>query len=108
MRSAKQPPAGGGNLVASARGTVRPCPVCQIMARCPPRHVCGGCAAPKWPPSAGGGGGGGGGGVPSAGGSAPQGPPRQTMLDQGWRRFHPLSPLVRSGRGLVAVLALAG
>ena len=30
------------------------------------------------------------------------------MLDQGWRRLHPLSPLVRSGRGLVAVLALAG
>ena len=30
------------------------------------------------------------------------------MLDQGWRRLHPLSPLVRSGRGLVALLALAG
>ena len=30
------------------------------------------------------------------------------MLDQGWRRLHPLSPLVRSGRGLAAVLALAG
>ena len=30
------------------------------------------------------------------------------MLDQGWRRLHPLSPLVRSGRGLLAVLALAG
>ncbi|HET7244502.1 MAG TPA: PH domain-containing protein [Streptosporangiaceae bacterium] len=35
-------------------------------------------------------------------------PPRRTMLDQGWRRLHPLSPLVRSGRGLLAVLALAG
>ena len=35
-------------------------------------------------------------------------PPRQTMLDQGWRRLHPLSPLVRSGRGLIAVLALLG
>ena len=50
--------------------------------------------------------------APSAGGSAPGpqvlAPPRQTMLDQGWRRLHPLSPLVRSGRGLVAVLALAG
>jgi len=31
MRSAKQPPAGGGNLVPVAAGTVRPCPVCQIM-----------------------------------------------------------------------------
>ena len=30
------------------------------------------------------------------------------MLDQGWRRLHPLSPLVRSGRGLLAVLALLG
>ena len=30
------------------------------------------------------------------------------MLDQGWRRLHPLSPLVRSGRGLLAVLALVG
>ena len=28
--------------------------------------------------------------------------------DEGWRRLHPLSPLVRSGRGLVAVLALLG
>ena len=50
--------------------------------------------------------------APSAAGSAPraQGPslPRQTLLDQGWRRLHPLSPLVRSGRGLAAVLALAG
>jgi putative membrane protein len=26
----------------------------------------------------------------------------------GWRRLHPLSPLVRSGRGVLAVLALAG
>jgi putative membrane protein len=53
-----------------------------------------------------------GGSAPLAGGSAPQAPGRapggQTMLDQGWRRLHPLSPLVRSGRGLVAVLALAG
>jgi putative membrane protein len=45
------------------------------------------------------------GGGPQGQGPAPQ---RQTMLDQGWRRLHPLSPLVRSGRGLVAVLALAG
>jgi hypothetical protein len=28
--------------------------------------------------------------------------------DGGWRRLHPLSPLVRSGRGVLAVLALAG
>jgi putative membrane protein len=28
--------------------------------------------------------------------------------DDGWRRLHPLSPLVRSGRGVLAVLALAG
>jgi putative membrane protein len=27
---------------------------------------------------------------------------------EGWRRLHPLSPLVRSGRGVLAVLALAG
>jgi putative membrane protein len=32
-----------------------------------------------------------------------------TNLDGGgWRRLHPLSPVVRSGRGLLAVLALAG
>jgi len=51
-------------------------------------------------------------GSPPAAAVGPQGQgmthPRQTMLDQGWRRLHPLSPLVRSGRGLVAVLALAG
>jgi putative membrane protein len=28
--------------------------------------------------------------------------------DQSWRRLHPLSPLVRSSRGVIAVLALAG
>jgi putative membrane protein len=28
--------------------------------------------------------------------------------DGGWRRLHPLSPLVRSGRGVLAVLAVAG
>ena len=46
----------------------------------------------------------------AGGGPQEQGPapPRQTTLDQGWRRLHPLSPLVRSGRGLVAVLALLG
>jgi len=27
---------------------------------------------------------------------------------EGWRRLHPLSPLVRSGRGVLAVLAVAG
>jgi putative membrane protein len=27
---------------------------------------------------------------------------------EGWRRLHPLSPVVRSGRGVLAVLALAG
>jgi putative membrane protein len=47
----------------------------------------------------------GGGGAPQAPGRAPV---RETLLDQGWRRLHPLSPLVRSGRGLVALLALAG
>src|SRR6516225_4081933 len=30
------------------------------------------------------------------------------MMDSGWRRLHPLSPLVRSGRAVLAVLALAG
>jgi len=30
------------------------------------------------------------------------------MKDGGWRRLHPLSPLVRSGRAVLAVLALAG
>ena len=30
------------------------------------------------------------------------------MEGQAWRRLHPLSPLVRSGRGVFAVLALAG
>jgi len=30
------------------------------------------------------------------------------MMDAGWRRLHPLSPLVRSGRAVLAVLALAG
>ena len=30
------------------------------------------------------------------------------MKDTGWRRLHPLSPLVRSGRAVLAVLALAG
>ena len=44
--------------------------------------------------------------APAPPGHAPA-PPRQTLLDQGWRRLHPLSPLVRSGRGLLAVLALA-
>jgi putative membrane protein len=29
-------------------------------------------------------------------------------MNSAWRRLHPLSPLVRSGRGLVAVLALTG
>ena len=29
-------------------------------------------------------------------------------MDSGWRRLHPLSPLVRSGRAVLAVLALAG
>ncbi len=29
-------------------------------------------------------------------------------MDAGWRRLHPLSPLVRSGRAVLAVLALAG
>ena len=29
-------------------------------------------------------------------------------MDTGWRRLHPLSPLVRSGRAVLAVLALAG
>ena len=51
------------------------------------------------------------GSAPTAGGGPQEqalAPPRQTMLDQGWRRLHPLSPLVRSGRGLLAVLALAG
>jgi putative membrane protein len=33
----------------------------------------------------------------------PQGPP-----DEGWRRLHPLSPVVRSYRGFLAVLTLAG
>ena len=50
-------------------------------------------------------------GAPAEVGSAQAAPqadaPRQTLLDQGWRRLHPLSPLVRSGRGLLAVLALA-
>ena len=27
---------------------------------------------------------------------------------EGWRRLHPLSPLVRSGRAVLAVLAVAG
>jgi putative membrane protein len=51
------------------------------------------------------------GSAPAAGGGPQEqrpAPPRRTMLDQGWRRLHPLSPLVRSGRGLLAVLALAG
>ena len=30
------------------------------------------------------------------------------MTDQGWRRLHPLSPVVRSYRGFLAVLTLAG
>jgi len=30
------------------------------------------------------------------------------MAAHGWHRLHPLSPLVRSGRGVLAVLALAG
>ena len=29
-------------------------------------------------------------------------------MNSGWRRLHPLSPLVRSGRAVLAVLALAG
>ena len=29
-------------------------------------------------------------------------------MDSGWQRLHPLSPLVRSGRAVLAVLALAG
>ena len=29
-------------------------------------------------------------------------------MNAGWRRLHPLSPLVRSGRAVLAVLALAG
>src|SRR5215831_19508655 len=41
---------------------------------------------------------------------APQGraPAREARSDSGWRRLHPLSPLVRSGRAVLAVLALAG
>jgi putative membrane protein len=46
------------------------------------------------------------------GGSAPQPPGRAPAREAtgytGWRRLHPLSPVVRSGRGLLAVLALAG
>jgi putative membrane protein len=50
------------------------------------------------------------GGVPPGGAPQPPGPPavRRASPDQGWRRLHPLSPLVRSGRGVIAVLALAG
>src|SRR5262249_25936619 len=41
---------------------------------------------------------------------APQGrtPAREAIKNAGWRRLHPLSPLVRSGRAVLAVLALAG
>jgi len=46
------------------------------------------------------------------GGGAPQPPAqppaREARSDSGWRRLHPLSPLVRSGRAVLAVLALAG
>ena len=42
----------------------------------------------------------------------PGGPGRPGLgavaADDGWRRLHPLSPLVRSGRAVLAVLALAG
>ncbi len=54
-----------------------------------------------------------GGGPPVAGGGAPRPPARAPASGDrpayaGWRRLHPLSPVVRSGRGLLAVLALAG
>src|SRR5260370_502451 len=41
---------------------------------------------------------------------ASEAPAREAMHTgyTGWRRLHPLSPVVRSGRGLLAVLALAG
>src|SRR5262249_6460369 len=41
---------------------------------------------------------------------APQGrtPAREAIKNAGWRRLHPLSPLVPSGRAVLAVLALAG
>jgi len=35
-------------------------------------------------------------------------PAREAVTADGWRRLHPLSPLVRSGRAVLAVLALAG
>ena len=52
-------------------------------------------------------------GAPAPGGGAVAQPPGRApasgaVHDVGWRRLHPLSPLVRSGRGLVAVLALVG
>ena len=52
------------------------------------------------------------GNVPQASpGNVPQAPPdgvAQEPLDEGWRRLHPLSPVVRSYRGFLAVLTLAG
>lgn len=36
------------------------------------------------------------------------GAPAGEAMNAGWHRLHPLSPLVRSGRGVLAVLALAG
>jgi putative membrane protein len=45
-------------------------------------------------------------GTPGAGRGQPVGP--SPDYTEGWRRLHPLSPLVRSGRGVLAILAVAG
>jgi putative membrane protein len=44
--------------------------------------------------------------APGTGRTQPSGP--GPGHSEGWRRLHPLSPLVRSGRGVLAVLAVAG
>lgn len=43
--------------------------------------------------------------APTAAGSAPGGPPIAGLAGR-WERLHPLSPLVRAGRGLIAVFVI--